>query len=107
MSEDQVRYELHGVELTDRQREKMSLKLNKLFKFDASVSTVDVNIRGIGEPARSVSVEIRMNAKGDFFASKESPTFEEALDGVLEALHRQLEKRSGKRIQNRGAEVNE
>ena len=73
MSEDQVRYELHGVELTDRQREKMSLKLNKLFKFDASVST----------------------------------TFEEALDGALEALHRQLEKRSGKRIQNRGAEVNE
>ncbi len=107
MSEDQVRYELHGVELTDRQREKMSLKLNKLFKFDASVSTVDVYIRGIGEPTRSVSVEIRMNAKGDFFASKESPTFEEALDGALEALHRQLEKRAGKRSQNRGAEINE
>ena len=105
MSEDQVRYELHGVELTERQREKMNVKLSKLFKFDASVSTVDVNIRGIGEPVRSVSVEIRMNAKGDFFAAKESFTFEDALDGALEALHRQLEKRSGKRSQNSRGEI--
>ena len=104
MSEEQVRYELHGVELTDKQREKMNLKLAKLFKFDASVSSVDVNIRGIGEPVRSISVEIRMNAKGDFFAAKETFTFEEALDGALEALLRQLEKRAGKRAQNRGAD---
>ena len=104
MSQDQVRYELHGVELTDKQREKMSAKLSKLFKFDAAVSSVDVNIRGIGEPARSFSVEIRMNAKGDFFAAKETFTFEEALDGALEALLKQLEKRAGKRSQNRGAE---
>ena len=97
MFEEKVHYELHSIELSDKQREKINLKLSKLFKFDSAISSVDINITGIGTPVRAVKVEIRMNAKGDFFAEKEASTFDEALDGAIDAIRRQLEKRADKR----------
>ena len=46
-----------------------------------------------------------MNACGAFFASAEGGTFEETLDTVCDALHRQLDRRDGKRQQNRNEDV--
>ena len=101
MSDSMVRYEFHNLELSENQTKKMQQKIEKLIHFDAAIHSVDVSVRGKGEPVRSVAVEIHMNARGEFFAAKESATFEESLDGVCDALHRQLERRDGKRQQNR------
>ena len=105
MSDGKLNFVIHGLELTEKQEKKMRQKVEKLLKFDASVSSVDVNIRKREEAGAAISVEIRLNAKGEFFASKESPTFEEALDGAVDAIHKQLEKRWGKRTQNKGEDL--
>lgn len=105
MADSMVRYEFHNLELSENQKKKMEQKIDKLIRFDASIHSVDVNIRGIGEPVRSFSVDIRMNARGAFFASAERETFEETLDTVCDALHRQLDRRDGKRQQNRNEDV--
>ena len=71
MSDGKLNFVIHGLELTEKQEKKMHQKVEKLLKFDASVSSVDVNIRKREEAGAAISVEIRLNAKGEFFASKE------------------------------------
>ena len=105
MADSMVRYEFHNLELSENQKKKMQQKIDKLIRFDAAIESVDVNGRGVGEPLRSVSLAISMNAHGAFFASADAGSFEEALDTVCDALHRQLDRRDGKRQQNRNEDV--
>ncbi|MBI9057933.1 MAG: ribosome-associated translation inhibitor RaiA [Labilibaculum sp.] len=73
-------------------------KLNKLLKYDDDVIGVEVFLRL--EKSNSIDnriVEISLDIKGaDLFAKKQSQTFEESADLVVEALRRQLKKHKEK-----------
>jgi ribosome hibernation promoting factor len=73
-------------------------KLNKLLKYDDDVIGVEVFLRL--EKSNSIDnriVEISLDIKGaDLFAKKQSQTFEESTDLVVEALRRQLKKHKEK-----------
>ena len=73
-------------------------KLSKLLKYDDDVIGVEVFLRL--EKLNSIDnkvVEISLDIKGvDLFAKKQSQTFEESTDLVMEALRRQLKKHKEK-----------
>ena len=73
-------------------------KLNKLLKYNDDVVGVEVFLRL--EKSNSTDnkvVEISLDVKGaDLFAKKQSQTFEESADMVMEALRRQVKKHKEK-----------
>lgn len=73
-------------------------KLNKLLKYNDDVVGVEVFLRL--EKSNSTDnkvVEISLDVKGaDLFAKKQSQTFEESTDMVMEALRRQVKKHKEK-----------
>ncbi|WP_372751721.1 ribosome hibernation-promoting factor, HPF/YfiA family [Labilibaculum sp.] len=73
-------------------------KLNKLLKLDDDVVGVDVILRlEKSTTMENKLVEIILDLKGgDLFAKKQSQSFEESTDMVIEALRRQLVKRKEK-----------
>ncbi|MGP1362159.1 MAG: HPF/RaiA family ribosome-associated protein [Bacteroides sp.] len=96
MGEMQVRYDVQGMEISEHELKKVERKLEKLQRFSAT--SVSVVVRKLEELAGSLRVEIRVNANGDFYASKEGSTVEDAIDGAVDALVHQLEKRAGRRV---------
>jgi hypothetical protein len=96
MGEIQVRYDVQGMEMSEHELKKVERKLEKLQRFSAT--SVSVVVRKLEELSGSLRVEIRVNANGDFYASKEGSTVEDAIDGAVDALVHQLEKRAGRRV---------
>lgn len=73
-------------------------KVNKLLKLDDDIVEVQVFLR-LEKPAvvENKMVEIILDLKGaDLFAKKQSQSFEESADMVIEALRRQLVKHKEK-----------
>jgi putative sigma-54 modulation protein len=76
----------------------VSKKVNKLVKFYEDIIGAEVFLRleNTQELENKVA-EIRLLISGsDFFAKKQSKTFEEATDNVIEALRAQIIKHKGK-----------
>jgi len=73
-------------------------KIEKLSSKHTDVigSEVTLKLENTEEPSNKIT-EIRILLKGnDLFASKQSKSFEEAADGAIDALKKQLEKHKGK-----------
>jgi ribosomal subunit interface protein len=73
-------------------------KVSKLEKFYEDILSADVSLKLIKpEAAQNKEVSISLKIKnGDRFAEKCADTFEEAVDGCVEALEKQLIKRKEK-----------
>lgn len=73
-------------------------KINKLVKFYEGIIGAEVFLRleNTQEEENKVSEIKLLIAGGDFFAKKQSKTFEEATDNVVEALRQQLIKHKEK-----------
>ena len=74
-------------------------KINKLIEHHSQlILNGDVILR-IGDYPENKIVEIKLNCEGcNFIAKKNSETFEQSLDMVVEALRRQLRKKKTKTI---------
>ncbi len=73
-------------------------KVEKLGTFYEGIITAEVTLKlDKKEDAENKTVDLRLVIKGnDLFAKKESSTFEEAIDDVVEALRKQLIKHKEK-----------
>jgi putative sigma-54 modulation protein len=67
-------------------------KVSKLERFYDGIIAADVVLKVVKpESAMNKDVSVRLEVPGpDFFATKVSDTFEEAIDGVAEALEKQI-----------------
>ena len=67
-------------------------KIFKLEKYHDGIIAADVVLKVVKpESAMNKDVSVRLEAPGpDFYATKTSNTFEEAIDSVVEALEKQL-----------------
>ncbi len=73
-------------------------KINKLAKKHDDIISADVMLKldNTDSPENKIT-EIKISLRGnDLFAGKQSKTFEEATDQVIDALKKQLEKKKGK-----------
>lgn len=70
-------------------------KLEKLNRFSEDIKMADVTLKVTKpEVSHNKDASIKLVVKGDeLFAEKQADTFEEAIDVVIDALKRQLEKR--------------
>lgn len=75
------------------------VKVNKLIKYRDNILAADVFLRlDKAQDDENKIVEIRLDmSPGQLFAKKQSNTFEEATDNVVDALRRQITKQKGKR----------
>ncbi|PVX50924.1 putative sigma-54 modulation protein [Balneicella halophila] len=73
-------------------------KVDKLTKFYDGIVSADVKLRLEKEESKENKIaEIKLNVpQSDLFAKRNSTTFEEAVDDVVEALRRQLKKHKEK-----------
>ncbi|MDT8402833.1 MAG: ribosome-associated translation inhibitor RaiA [Bacteroidales bacterium] len=73
-------------------------KVNKLSQFSDDIIAVEVFLRVIKDQEKENKlVEIRIEyPRGPLFAKKQSKTFEEATDNVIEALKKQITKQKDK-----------
>ncbi|HDZ41716.1 MAG TPA: ribosome-associated translation inhibitor RaiA [Bacteroidetes bacterium] len=73
-------------------------KVNKLSQFSNDIIAVEVFLRVIKDQEKENKlVEIRIEyPRGPLFAKKQSKTFEEATDNVIEALKKQITKQKDK-----------
>ncbi|TXC81628.1 ribosome hibernation-promoting factor, HPF/YfiA family [Luteibaculum oceani] len=73
-------------------------KVNKLRQFDNKIIASEVFLRlDKAETKENKVAEIKLNVPGkDLFAKKQCKSFEEATDGAVEALRRQLKKHKEK-----------
>lgn len=76
----------------------ISQKVNKLSQFSDDLIAVEVFLRVIKDQEKENKlVEIRIEyPRGPLFAKKQSKTFEEATDNVIEALKKQITKQKDK-----------
>lgn len=75
------------------------IKVNKLLKYRDNILAADIFLRlDKAQDDENKIVEIRLDMSPDqLFAKKQSKTFEEATDNVVDALRRQITKQKGKR----------
>lgn len=75
-------------------------KVNKLTKFYDDIVAANVKLRLEKEDAKENKyAEIKLNVpQSDLFAKRNSTTFEESVDDVIEALRRQLKKHKEKQL---------
>ena len=95
-----VRIQAIHFEIADRLVEFINKKADKLAHRYPSISTVDVNLKGVKpETAMNKEVVLRVNTPDapEQVATKVADTFEEAYDLALEAVQRQLEKNKEKK----------
>ncbi|MGC9341437.1 MAG: ribosome hibernation-promoting factor, HPF/YfiA family [Bacteroidales bacterium] len=73
-------------------------KLNKLLLFHDGIINAEVFLRLENVEGKENKItEVRLEIPGNpVFAKKQSSTFEESTDNVVEALRRQLQKQKGK-----------
>ena len=73
-------------------------RLNKLLLFHDGIINAEVFLRLENVESKENKItEIRLEVRGNpIFAKKQSNTFEESTDNVVEALRRQLQKHKGK-----------
>ncbi len=83
-------------------KEFITERIEKLSNFHDNVSNSDVILKvDKNDKKKNKITEIKMILKGEeFFAKKQSKTFEESTDNVIEALRRQLRKYKGKTENN-------
>ena len=83
-------------------KEFITERIEKLSNFNDNVSNSDVILKvDKNDKKKNKITEIKMILKGEeFFAKKQSKTFEESTDNVIEALRRQLRKYKGKTENN-------
>lgn len=76
-------------------------KINKITEKHENITGVDVILKLDNSQDRENKVtEIKINAKGgEYFSKKQSSSFEESTDEVIEALRRQLKKAKEKNIE--------
>lgn len=68
-------------------------KLEKLDKFFDDIVSADVSLRVDNRPIDNKKVDIRINIPGtDLFAERSTKSFEESVDGCIDALKTQLQK---------------
>lgn len=82
-------------EASERLEQFIQKKVDRLYRRFDRIQAVEVNLRVVKpETANNKECGIKIEVPGspDLFASKVADTFEEAVDQVLEALERQLEK---------------
>jgi len=74
-------------------------KVKKLSQFSSDIISVEVFLRVIKDQEKENKlVEIKIEyPRGPLFAKKQSKTFEEATDNVIEALKKQITKQKEKR----------
>ena len=73
-------------------------KIAKLIEHHSQILNGDVTLK-LGVYPENKIVEIKLNCEGcNFIAKKNSETFEQSLDMVVEALRRQLRKKKTKTI---------
>lgn len=74
-------------------------KVEKLTKFYDGIVSVDVKLRLEKDETKENKIaEIKLNVpQSDLFAKRNSDTFEESVDEVVEALRRQLKKHKEKK----------
>ncbi|MDR2791996.1 MAG: ribosome-associated translation inhibitor RaiA [Tannerellaceae bacterium] len=73
-------------------------KVSKLEKFYEDIPAADVSMK-LTKPETALNKEVGISLKmkgGDLFAEKRADSFEEAIDGCVEALEKQLIKRKEK-----------
>jgi putative sigma-54 modulation protein len=87
---------------SERLEEFIQNKLNKLSVFLDSLQSAEVFLRvENSQTNENKAVVIKLKAAGeDFFAEKQSETFEKSTDLAIEALRRQLKKHKGKADEN-------
>ncbi len=75
------------------------IKVKKLLKYRDNILAADIFLRlDKAQDDENKIVEIRLDMSPDqLFAKKQSKTFEEATDNVVDALRRQITKQKGKR----------
>jgi len=85
-------------EATDALQQYVNKKMSKLERFHDGILTANVFLKVVKpETVMNKQAEIRASVKGeDFFASKVSNTFEEAVDLAVEALEKQVKKHKEK-----------
>lgn len=83
-------------------KEFITERIEKLSNFHDNVLNSDVILKvDKNDKKENKITEIKMILKGEeFFAKKQSKTFEESTDNVVEALRRQLRKYKGKTENN-------
>lgn len=93
-----VRIQSVNFEATDALQVYVNKKMSKLERFHDGILTADVFLKVIKpETAMNKEAEIKISVKGeDFFASKVSNSFEEAVDCSIEAVEKQLKKHKEK-----------
>ncbi len=76
----------------------ISTRLNKLSVFHDDIQRADVFLKlSNNQETDNKITEIKLNIPGnDFFAKKQSKSFEESTDNAVEALRRQIKKKKEK-----------
>lgn len=80
---------------TDKLQQFINKKVDKLVKHNEDISAAEVTLKVIKPETamnKEAGIKLEMPKNDDLFASKTADTFEEAIDLVVDALKRQLEK---------------
>lgn len=87
-------------DITDRLVSFINKKVDKLARRYEAITEVEVTLKVIKPETamnKEAAIKLLVPPAPDLFASKTADSFEEAIDNVLEALERQLEKEKGKK----------
>ncbi len=80
---------------TEKLEQFINKKIDKLIKHHEEISLVEVNLKVVKPETamnKEAAVKLIVPQHDDLFASKVADTFEEAVDLVVDALKKQLEK---------------
>jgi putative sigma-54 modulation protein len=94
----EIRIQAIKFDATEKLEAYIQKKIAKLTKLHEEIQTIDVYLKVVKpEVAQNKEVEIKIQVpSAEFFASKTSDTFEESVDGVIDALDKQLIKNKEK-----------
>lgn len=80
---------------TEKLEQFITKKVEKLVKHYEEIALVEVTLKVVKPETamnKEVGIKLEVPQRGDLFASKVADTFEEAVDLVVDALKKQLEK---------------